>query len=145
MRNNNLGKITSANINTNFDPDIILNIESMSSIKNNSYDYCILFHVLSEVEKDILALNELNRVTKLNGYVIICDILYPTFKNLQNSPDAEKHHRIYSPQYLKDLLSNYFKVDIEDPINNSCCKESKLFVCKKIKHYRIENKEYSME
>ena len=31
----------------------------MSSIKNNTYDYCILFHVLSAVEKDVLALNEL--------------------------------------------------------------------------------------
>ena len=64
MRNNNLGKITSTNINTNFDPDIILNIESMSSIKNNTYDYCILFHVLSAVEKDVLALNELKLSNK---------------------------------------------------------------------------------
>ena len=145
MKNNNLGKITTTNIVKG--EDIVLNVECMNNIKDNTYDYCILFHVLCVVENDILALNELNRITNYNGYVLINDCISNKLESFQKNKLESGHYRRYGLQQFKDLLSKYFEVnivDMKDPVNNSCYPNSKLFVCKKIKEYRIDNLKHSV-
>ena len=145
MRNNNLGKITTADIVKG--EDRVLDLECMKSVKDNTYNYCILFHVLSAVENDIFALNELSRITNHNGYVLINDCINNKLESFQKNKLESGHYRRYGLQQFKDLLSKYFEVnivDIKDPVDNSCYPNSKLFICKKINEYRIDNLKYSI-
>ena len=147
MKNNDIKNVISTNIIASNDIDIVLNIEDMNSIKNEEYDCCILFHVLCVVKYDILALNELNRITKKNGYIFINDCVNSVEKSYQNNKLNSGHYRTYGKKNFTNLLNQYFDtiiLNMIDPVIDSCYPKSLLFCCKKINNYKILNKKYSV-
>ncbi len=101
--------------------------------ENETYDLIICYHVLEHVEQDIKAINELYRIIKPNGKLIV-QTPYKSGKIYENQliidPQERQAHfgqhdhvRIYSVEGLKERLElSGFKVSVyqfsNDPYNN---------------------------
>jgi SAM-dependent methyltransferase len=92
-------------------------------IESTTYDLIICYHILEHIENDLLAMQELHRVLKSEGNIIIQTPFKDgnTYENpLVTSPQErlkhfgqEDHVRIYSKEGLKNRLENNgFKVAV---------------------------------
>ena len=72
---------------------------------DNSFDMVAAFDVLEHLKDDKLAIGEIHRVLKPDGFFIFT---VPAFQFLFSSHDrALQHHRRYSRKMLKDLLHQF--------------------------------------
>ena len=123
--------------------DVKMDIHNMT-FDDNSFDLIICNHVLEHVEDDILALKEIRRVLKKEGYgIIMIPFYYPipeiTFEDdsVSNPEEREKifgqsdHLRKYGKDFKKRFELSGMKIEVirPDSILNS----------KKISRYGIKN------
>lgn len=100
-------------------------------MKDNFYDVIICNHVLEHVTDDILAMKELYRVLKPNGWAILQVPISPILdKSFEDNDIISKrsreryfgqfdHVRIYGQDYYKRLESVGFKVERHHPVNDN--------------------------
>ena len=123
--------------------DVKMDIHNMT-FDDNSFDLIICNHVLEHVEDDILALKEIRRVLKKEGYgIIMIPFYYPIPEitleddSVTNPEEREKifgqsdHLRKYGKDFKKRFESSGMKIEVirPDSILNS----------KKISRYGIKN------
>tara|TARA_Y100001978_G_C23621977_1_gene398953 strand:+ start:86 stop:892 length:807 start_codon:yes stop_codon:yes gene_type:complete len=129
----------------------IIDITNLS-FEDNSFDVIFCNHVLEHVIEDNVAMKELHRVLKPNGWAIlqvpISAILEETFEDFSKTTEKEReehfgqfdHVRIYGSDYKDRLADAGFKVDVIHPekdwkSNNfekyAINKEEKLYVVHK--------------
>jgi len=99
--------------------------------EENTFDVVICNHVLEHVQKDILAMKEINRVLKKNGWAIMqvpfmgknLDYTYED-PSIRHPAEREKvygqrdHVRIYGKDYPERLRMAGFKVIEDDFVRN---------------------------
>lgn len=121
-----IGKITTGDIRSvagtcfkdNQYYDLLISLENLEQIKDNSFDLIILNHVLTAIEYDLTAFQELVRICSSNGYIIISD-------GYTSNPESETLivdkkststfiRRLYSISTFKPLLSRFFNNVVED-------------------------------
>lgn len=103
-------------------PDFISDITN-SSIKDNSIDFILCYHVLEHIENDMKAMTELYRILKPGGKALIqVPIWAPKTEKFDNVPreDYEKvyghwdHVRIYGLDFYNMLREIGFDVVLDD-------------------------------
>tara|TARA_B100001250_G_scaffold408320_2_gene430526 strand:+ start:1108 stop:1908 length:801 start_codon:yes stop_codon:yes gene_type:complete len=97
------------------DVDLKLDIKHIHYL-DNSFDIILCNHVLEHVDEDIKSLEELFRVLKPLGIVIITVPGDWTRKNTveYEEPDANGHYRDYGLSILNDLNAIFYKVKVID-------------------------------
>ncbi|MFX1383366.1 MAG: class I SAM-dependent methyltransferase [Promethearchaeota archaeon] len=111
-------------------PLAMINTDIMELIfEENSFDVILCSHVLEHVNDDILAMRELYRVLKPNGWAIIqSPIDFSLKKTIESSKEMtqnerrelfgeEDHFRIYGVDYKDRLEKAGFKVKIDNVFN----------------------------
>jgi SAM-dependent methyltransferase len=103
--------------------DQVIDMTNMGGCKNESYDYIIACNVLEHIPNEKKALEELKRVVKLGGLVIltfpIAMQIEKTYENSSIVSDEERlkvygqedHVRLYGKDYIERLESYGFKVN----------------------------------
>lgn len=77
---------------------------------DNFFDLALAFDVLEHIENDVLAIDEIYRVLKSEGFFIFT---VPAFSSLYSSHDrALNHFRRYDKETLKILLSRFKSVEL---------------------------------
>ncbi len=136
----------SSDLSENFISDVSFDIQAIEAA-DESYDLIICYHILEHIEDDTLAMKELWRVLKKDGYCLI----QTPFKegsiyedNSITSPEEREIHfgqddhvRIYSIEGLRERLENVgFEVEVrsfeENPENiNGFAARETVLVCHK--------------
>jgi len=113
--------------------NIRVNLEKMSNINDNSYDYVFLFHVLSVIKNEIEAIKEIHRILKPGGCLFINDGLSKKYKKINYSYSKNNvTKRLHDIESLPNILSPYFETEVNyetDPITQ---KKETYFISKKI-------------
>lgn len=101
-------------LSADINPALAMDQVDITNIKynDNSFDLIICGHVLSVVKEDNKALNELYRVLKKGGTLIILEHIYnqynTTIEDFTISSDSERI-KLYGQSYLERLYGNDFK------------------------------------
>ncbi|KAA6440363.1 class I SAM-dependent methyltransferase [Dyadobacter flavalbus] len=90
-------------------------LPQLNNIGSNSFNTVICFQVIEHIEDDVLLLNEIHRILKPGGKVIL------TTPNKLMSLTRNPHHiREYTPETMKELVASNFKIyDIKGVYGNS--------------------------
>lgn len=73
------------------------------------FDLVVAFDVLEHIKEDSMAVNEINRVLKPNGFFVFT---VPAFNFLYSSHDrALNHFRRYNNAYIKKLLTGFSSIE----------------------------------
>lgn len=108
---------TNKNINylsADINPVLAMDVVDITNIKynDNSFDLIICGHVLSVVKEDIKAFEELYRILKKGGTLIVMEHIYnkydTTFEVFSINTDDERT-KLYGQSYLQRLYGNDFK------------------------------------
>lgn len=94
--------------------DITLNIQRMKGVRDEIIDCIVLSHVLSSVRNDVDAINEVYRVLKPGGVVIVNDSISEEKGKMNVLP------RVYTWDVLQALVQRRFEVKdyiVLDPIS----------------------------
>lgn len=84
-------------LNITFAKHINLNQDlTKTSIKNNTYDLIIIWHVLEHIPNDIEAISEMYRILKPNGKLLVSVPIYP-----KNNPTTFEDENIPKSDYQK--------------------------------------------
>jgi len=97
------------------DVDLKLDIQKID-YKSESFDLILCNHVLEHVEKDFMALEELERILKPNGILLLTvpgDWERDEIIEF-NKPDGNGHYRDYGLDLISILKDNFSKVDLVD-------------------------------
>jgi len=106
--------------------------------KDNSFDLIICFHVLEHILEDDKAINELHRILKKNGVLIIQvplkkgttyeDFSITTPEDRLEAFGQEDHVRIYGHKSIEEKLKGFlFSVETVDISKNFNASDKKLF------------------
>lgn len=144
-------KYTSTDISRD-DVDVRMDVENMSTIKDNAFDVIIFSHVLEHVSSPPKALSELHRVLSPDGVAII---MVPLFHSVETTLEAkgetsveerlrlygqDDHVRLYAKKdFLAALQGANFKVAQKRPTDfdptliakNAIADDSVLYLCKR--------------
>lgn len=105
-------------ISADINPALAMDTVDITNIKylSNSFDLIICGHVLSVVKEDKKALNELYRILKKGGTLILLEHIYTqydtTFEDFSISNDNERT-KFYGAPYLERCYGNDFKMRIK--------------------------------
>ena len=132
-------------------PDYVLDVDimDMRNLADNTYDVVVCNHVLEHVPDDIVAMKELKRVLKINGFAVLqvpyAINLEKTFEDKSIvSPEKRfevygqsDHVRLYGKDYPERLKQAGFKVEVLGIARNYPKKfglnpNEELFLCHKI-------------
>lgn len=104
-------------------------MEHDHKVKGGQYDVVILPHVVQYVYNDVVALEDVKRVLRPGGFVLIMTIVHPnmdrTYENINSDDDKErlsKYYedgvkRIYGANINKHLAKAGFEVEIIDYVD----------------------------
>lgn len=102
-------------VQESFNPDFLCPVEDMRCIKDNSYDVVICAEVLEHAKKPWLGADEILRVTKESGFILIttpCDLERHAClgnNSIVGAPDHKAPHdfwRYIAPESLELLFSD---------------------------------------
>ena len=113
----NPAKLTTLDVRTERESDIVADIANMPEVKDSSYDYVFISHVLECVKDDDKALSEIARVLRPGGVLILSAGLRGHEHTIEVSSDKHEHYgKDYLQRYNVGLFRRYGTVDLMEKL-----------------------------